>query len=252
MTVSRRFVFSTAFCFALAVIKMVYAKDRPTIGILAQEISRVTIPEHINGVSFISTPYVKQMEAAGADSIPILTEYTDAQLEELFYAINGILIPGGGASLTDSQYIRNVKYFLEKAKLANDNGDYFPIWATCLGFEALMVIDTNPDILEDSDSIDIPLPLEFTDDVSGCRMFQDASAEIMQIYANKAVTYNYHKKCVSKDAFLSSAKLMKEYKVISYNTDLQEKKFVSTIESKLIPVCQKLHCCYVLTVSTQS
>ena len=30
-----------------------------------------------------------------------------------------------------------MNYLLRLAKEANDNGDYFPIWGTCLGFEAM-------------------------------------------------------------------------------------------------------------------
>ena len=32
-----------------------------------------------------------------------------------------------------------IKFFIRKSKLAFENGDVYPIWGTCLGFEQLVV-----------------------------------------------------------------------------------------------------------------
>ena len=45
---------------------------------------------------------------------------------------------------------------------ANDNGDYFPLWGTCLGFELLSVLTSGTDaVLSAVDAENISLPLDF-------------------------------------------------------------------------------------------
>lgn len=50
------------------------------------------------------------------------------------------LIPGGSASLTDSGYSRAAKKIFDIVK-RNDNEDQIPLWATCLGFEIVMLFE---------------------------------------------------------------------------------------------------------------
>ncbi len=45
---------------------------------------------------------------------------------------------------------------------ANDAGDYFPIWGTCLGFQFMMVHLSIQDIRTKSDSDDYNIPLDMT------------------------------------------------------------------------------------------
>lgn len=34
----------------------------------------------------------------------------------------------------ESTYLRTITYILERVKEINDDGDYFPLWGTCMGF----------------------------------------------------------------------------------------------------------------------
>ena len=46
---------------------------------------------------------------------------------------------------------------------ANDKGDYFPLWGTCLGFELLSVLTADNDsVISPVDAENISLPLTFT------------------------------------------------------------------------------------------
>lgn len=45
---------------------------------------------------------------------------------------------------------------------ANSQGDYFPVWGTCLGFEQLLVITSGENLLCRTNTSGISLPLEFT------------------------------------------------------------------------------------------
>lgn len=78
--------------------------NRPIIGILSQELSRSLIEAFPNGTynSYISASYVKYIESAGAQVVPVLINQTTDYYEMLFASLNGILIPGGAASIYDS------------------------------------------------------------------------------------------------------------------------------------------------------
>lgn len=51
-----------------------------------------------------------------------------------------LLIPGGGASLVSSGYGKAGSILYDLAIEANNNGDFFPVWGTCLGFELLLYL----------------------------------------------------------------------------------------------------------------
>lgn len=42
------------------------------------------------------------------------------------------------ANSTTKGFIRSALFLLNLAKKANDDGDYFPVWGTCMGFEFLL------------------------------------------------------------------------------------------------------------------
>lgn len=102
--------------------------------------------------------------------------------------INRILYPGGGVSIISSGYERAAKIFYELAievKMqgrevtrfycvntglhfilyvfqANNRGDYFPVWGTCLGFEQLTYFTSGKTVLSYTNTSGVPLPLDFT------------------------------------------------------------------------------------------
>ena len=82
---------------------------------------------------------------------------------QLFLSLNGLLLPGGSASLTGGGgYAEVGGLFYDLAKEANDAGDSFPIWGTCNGFELLTVLSSKDHSrLTDCDSQDDAVPLNF-------------------------------------------------------------------------------------------
>lgn len=76
--------------------------------------------------------------------------------------INGVLITGGSTAIINENssfcrlmkvlsktyrcvtpYMKTIMNILAIAKEMNDNNNFFPIWTTCLGFEALMLYFTD-------------------------------------------------------------------------------------------------------------
>ena len=79
--------------------------------------------------------YVKSLEAAGARVIPILYNEPMASLLNKLERVNGILFPGGGGDYMD---VANL--ILDYAIQQNDQGKFYPIWGTCLGFERIAML----------------------------------------------------------------------------------------------------------------
>ena len=55
-----------------------------------------------NYSSYIGAAYVKYMEMAGARVVPVLINQPDEYYQKIFNKTNGLLIPGGAASILDS------------------------------------------------------------------------------------------------------------------------------------------------------
>ena len=74
------------------------------------------------------TAYQRWLDQAGADSFVTPIVLYGEKLEATFMKMNGFLIPGGGPRFGGS-----VDRMVARAVAANRDGDYFPVWGTCLG-----------------------------------------------------------------------------------------------------------------------
>ncbi|KAM6971634.1 gamma-glutamyl hydrolase [Tautogolabrus adspersus] len=221
-------------CFILlcpACYSSVTRNDRPIIGVLAQE---VRTPQ-LNQNSYIAASYVKSLESAGARVVPVMINQTLEEYKSLFNSINGILYPGGAVSLTTSGYARAAKIFYELAIEANQKGDYFPVWGTCLGFEQLTVLTSGKDLLVNTNTSGIPLHLDFTNETGDSRMFKGFPAELMKDLTSEPLTANAHKWSIAVSTHETNEELRNFYKVLSTNTDGRI-EFVSTMEAYDYPI----------------
>ena len=111
-----------------------------------------------------------------------------------------ILLPGGALSFTQpGGYAEAGNYIYEIATKMNDEGDYFPLWGTCLGFELITYLSANrTEIRADCLSQTQALPLNFKDDFKSSRMFRKAPDSVIKILQDKAVTSNFHTFCLTE------------------------------------------------------
>nr|XP_033785699.1 gamma-glutamyl hydrolase isoform X1 [Geotrypetes seraphini] len=206
---------------------------RPIVGILAQEIH---IKEFLSiGKSYIAASYVKTLESAGARVVPIRLNLTDEEYEHIFYSINGILLPGGGVDLRTSQYANVARIFYRLALQANDAGDYFPVWGTCLGFEQLTVLTSDQLLLTMTDTENITLPLNFTTSPEKSKIFRNFPKDLLHSLELEPMTSNFHSWSLSVQNFTKNEKLRKFYKVVTTNT-AGHLEFISTIEAFEYPI----------------
>uniref|UniRef100_A0A7I2V5P2 folate gamma-glutamyl hydrolase n=1 Tax=Homo sapiens TaxID=9606 RepID=A0A7I2V5P2_HUMAN len=184
---------------------------KPIIGILMQKCRNKVMKNY--GRYYIAASYVKYLESAGARVVPVRLDLTEKDYEILFKSINGILFPGGSVDLRRSDYAKVAKIFYNLSIQSFDDGDYFPVWGTCLGFEELSLLISGECLLTATDTVDVAMPLNFTGGQLHSRMFQNFPTELLLSLAVEPLTANFHKWSLSvKMARLS---LFQQWKDIS-------------------------------------
>lgn len=204
----------------------------PVIGIMTQPFS--------DNTSYIAASYVKFLESAGARVVPIPFNAPLANLTTLFAQLNGLLYPGGGADLADptSPFLVAATHLYNLALASNDQGNYFPLWGTCLGFQTLSVMTAKSSSVLASgfDSENLPLTLDMMAAAKSSRIYGTAPAEIYTTLTTEAVTMNNHQDGVTPASFTSNPNLAAFYNLLSTNVDRKGRPFASTIEGKNYPV----------------
>ncbi|BFZ03521.1 hypothetical protein BsWGS_06560 [Bradybaena similaris] len=210
-------------------IKAAEINNRPIIGILAED----TVSPY--GKTYISITYVKYLEQAGARVVPIRGNQPLTYYQMMVNFTNGILIPGGTAGFIKTAFGRSAQIVFGLALELNKKGDYYPIWGTCLGFQALCYLVEGTNLLKPTDSSNITWPLDFTEEAKTSRLFGPAPPEILRILATKNVTQNEHSYSILTSDFESST-LSKFYTKLSTNKDRKGVEFISSVEAKEYPI----------------
>jgi gamma-glutamyl hydrolase len=209
--------------------------NRPIVGIMTEP-----VPDQLNtyGTSFLNADYVKWLEGAGCRVVPVHYNSSHEELRDIFGKINGLLFPGGADIINHTLYYNSSLYMFNLAIQANQAGDYFPLWGTCLGFELLsmMVANGNFSVLSHVDAENISLPLKFVVEPKKTRLFSKASSLIIDALENTAnpLTENYHHWGVSPAAF--DYQLGDFYRPIAVSQDRQGLPFMATMEAWEYPV----------------
>lgn len=217
----------------------------PVIGVLTQvlrDYKRFADKRQLHLVA----SYVKWIESSGAQVIPILLNKDDDYYVQVFKKTNGLLLPGGD-NLLDPRKRTPMMVAAQKlyrlAVEANDRGDFYPIWGTCLGFELLSVLTADKNMLSNCSANDIVLKMDF---VEGGKMFEpsnymdvplgntDYSKAMLELMSKENVTYNFHHKCLLEES-LKRVELDKFYRTLAYSTDANGLRFISAFEAYRYP-----------------
>lgn len=197
----------------------------PIIGVFAHPISA-------HG-EYIAASYVKWVESAGGRVVPIPYNAPEPYLKSLLPQLNGLLFPGGAATVNDK-----AQFLYDQAVQLNDQGVYFPVWGTCLGFEWLVQMTTRDfhSLSQGLDSMNITLPLNFTEAAPSSRLLSGASSDVYQWLGEKPITMNNHEQGITPDKFANYSKLTDFYTVLATNYDRTGREFISAFEAKKYPI----------------
>jgi len=207
--------------------------DRPIIGILSQPGDPAP-----DGMSYIAASYVKWIESAGARVVPIFYDMTEEEVRRIFSIINGVLLPGGGASLRPGhKFYDTARLLVELAVAANEAGDYFPVQGTCLGMETLaIIISRNYTILSDYDAEDAPAPLLYTEEAHTSRFLKALPDDVRVALQQTAIAMENHQKGLAMSAYKENPALEDFFKVLSLSIDKSGNPYVSTLEARNYPI----------------
>ncbi|EAL64169.1 peptidase C26 family protein [Dictyostelium discoideum AX4] len=209
--------------------------NRPIIGILTQPTDGDMTTF---GSQYIAASYVKYIESAGARVVPILYDIDIKSLTELMGSINGVFFPGGGVDFNNQTvYTDTIQSIWSQVVEFNNNGDYFPLWGTCMGFQELALLSAdNFNLLSSYNSENYTVPLNFTSLAAGSRLFSLASSSIMQSLASEPITMNNHQFGLSPQTYQQTSSINTFFDVLSTNVDRDGNTFISTIEAKNYPI----------------
>ena len=216
--------------------------ESPIIGILTKPGTEGEYEDY----EFFEKRYVHFVEAGGARAVPIKYTSTHEEMDKIFSQINGVLFTGGGSDLVTEngswiQFSLAGKYLISLAKKANDNGDYFPIWGICLGFEMMIILEAEEDILgfcpyHLCSSYNPPLVMENESTPYNTKMLSLFTPEYFTIAQISGWTPNWHSFLVLEKDFYESSTVSDTYKIVatSYSTDFTI-KYIAMVEGKKYP-----------------
>jgi gamma-glutamyl hydrolase len=219
--------------------------DRPVFGILSAPagIDEDGAPTPYPGKYYIPASYIKFVESSGARAVPIMFDISDEELVSLYGKLNGLLVPGGGSDLSRGSRYRNLTSMLLNMTMASAaNGQWVPMWGTCLGFEAIMVDAANDiNVLTNFNSENISLPLQYTGvcQTQACRMFGASFPEnVLELFANSSlqIAFNNHAWGVSPTNFTAYPSLAQNFRMLATSTDRDGKQFVAAAEHNRYPI----------------
>lgn len=203
--------------------------ERPIIAVLTQRYPK------LSNQSCLAASYVKFLESAGARVVPIPHYFSREKVAQLFKYVNGVLYPGGDISWFISEYYKHAEHFWDMAIEANDRGDFFPIWGTCLGFETMNIIRTKKVVTSPRVASDVANTLEFTTNANRTRLVRAIPKDIFNALSTENITYNHHNYGISPETFEENPKLKDFFDIISLNKGVHGETYISTFEAKRYP-----------------
>ncbi|OQR84983.1 gamma-glutamyl hydrolase [Achlya hypogyna] len=198
----------------------------PVIGVFSHPLSH---PEK-NGVhEYIAASYIKWIESAGGRAVRIPFTASEDELRTTLAHVNGLLFPGGDPSPN-----AQAKFLLDTAIELNNNGTYFPVWGTCLGFEWLVQLTAQDnDVLDATDAQNISSVLDLTPEASSSRLWSFSSYFHALTTAPRSA--NFHHFGITAEHFAATPSLSAFFTALATSTDRQGIPYVAAIEAKGYP-----------------
>lgn len=186
--------------------------------------------------SYIAASYVKFVESAGARVIPLIYNESPEILFEKLELVNGVLFTGGWAK--SGLYYEIAQQVFKKVLEKNDAGEYFPLYAICLGFELLtMAISKDRNILEEFSAVDQASTLQFMENINTeGTVFQRFPSDLLKKLSTDCLVMQNHRYGISPKRLQENPDLSSFFKILTTCADENNKVYVSTVQSHNYPV----------------
>jgi len=219
-----------------------------TVGILSQPASEPMKLQYYHpsdNWTFVAGSYVDWVGSAGA--MPVLIPF-DIDWEEMVVLLDGIdavLLPGGGANLMKRSDVTVPSYYqvvtnriIQWVKERNDKGKFYPLFATCLGFENLIIEETNSTATLECDLDDevAAHSVEIVPAFDSSPFWQRVGIDLAKkVFATDSIYYTHS--CGIRDtSFLKSKRLTDAYTLLGTSVSRNNIKFVACVEHKKYPI----------------
>jgi len=170
--------------------------------------------------------YVRFIESAGGQVVPINIDTTDEDMDHLIDSLNGFLFTGG----PDMDLPRPVQQVLRRSRQAHEENDAggIPVWGTCLGFE-WMIQAVAPEGLEAGfNASNVNLPLQLQPAARSSRLLGQAPQSVLDALTHRTA-FNNHHRGVRPEAWKLPA-LNRTLQLLATSLDEDGKTFVSAVE----------------------
>jgi gamma-glutamyl hydrolase len=179
------------------------------------------------GHSYLNLAYIHWIEMADEQAIIIPYDISEKELLTILQRIHGIVWVGGAIENTkihtSRQYttlINTLFYCYQYAMNENNNGNYYPIWGTCLGFDILLMFANHIPSLKESL---VPFPLH---GVYPCS-FTNNKTRLKQWFSN---IQKLKKPCVFHNHTYGNIEVPDNVEIVSKHNN-----FINMIEFKEYP-----------------
>ncbi|KAF4664486.1 hypothetical protein FOL47_005097 [Perkinsus chesapeaki] len=201
---------------------------RPLVGVLTLPCGKLC---PAGGGGYIAASYVKWLEAAGAQVVPIPHYGSRDEVSTLLGMVSGVLFTGGGGQglLWDNL----TKWIIEARQTAELQG--LPVFGTCLGFERIMqVAAKNDSILEQTPGADdVSLTLRWTKHEDSVMESDHYFSEVKKATEARNMTYNHHDWGVWLDQLHMYPEAMVDLRVLATSRSFgSERDFVAVVEGR--------------------
>ena len=225
------------------------------------------INSNLTNLSTIDKSYIEWLESVGFKCMPILFDYDYKKLDNLLSLVDGLLFQGGDRNLIhNGLFEAKCFYILDKCidlKL--------PVWLTCQGFEILhWYFSKDINVLEEYSAWGVTLSNEIvTYNLKYPKLFSEYFNSnkniklLLQYYINEfnsemhlnsknnflieiykqfninkilsdkdiPSSIHYHNYGISLESYFKFKELRQNLKITSFSYDLNNKKFINTVES---------------------
>lgn len=228
--------------FALASAEEAYATTAPVIGIVTNPADGFDkFPENL--FSYFYASYVKYLEQAGAQVVPIFWYQSQEKLGTLLGKLNGVLFTGGSNELADPKgkltpFGASLDFILNYAIQQNKAGKYYPVWGTCMGFQAIAgLVAKNFSILTgDCDGCYGVNKNNFYNQGYNSRLYAGLSADLKQKLTSTNLTVYFHHYMYHYSTWEKFPILNTTLTPATYSFDDRGVKYVSSFESPTMPI----------------
>jgi gamma-glutamyl hydrolase len=225
------------FLISLALLATCFYVQAQTVVNSAPVIAIISHPETEASVyypnrQYIAASYVKWIESAGGRVVPLLYTTPIPEMKKILRQVNGLLLTGGAFVYPDV-----MTSVFDEVVAMNQEGIYFPVWGTCLGFQWVGIyFSQNRNLLISTPAADVPMHLDFAPTANQTSWFNSMSDSMKAIFADKdlKVTMNNHNWGIGLDDF--NKQLSEQFNLISTNLDAKNGTFVSAMQHVKYPI----------------